>query len=64
MDRWAPLLGGVDLKTGSRGVFDVQVDGETIFSKAGLSRFPAEGEIVGLLRPRLGPPPQWRSKHG
>ncbi|TMD01841.1 MAG: hypothetical protein E6I58_02000 [Chloroflexi bacterium] len=63
MDKWAPVLSGVELKTGSRGVFDVEIDGEKIFSKALLARFPAEGEIKKLLAPKLGPPPEWRSKH-
>jgi predicted Rdx family selenoprotein len=62
MDRWAPLLDGVELKTGSRGVFDVDVDVEKIFSKARAGRFPAEGEIASLLHPKLGPPPEWRSR--
>jgi len=63
MDKWAPVLGGVELKTGSRGVFDVAVDTETVFSKGLLKRFPAKGEIGKLLAPKLGPPPEWRSKH-
>ena len=37
---------------GSRGAFDVVVDGETIFSKHREHRFPAPGEIVDLLRNR------------
>jgi selT/selW/selH-like putative selenoprotein len=63
MDRWAPVLEGVELKTGSKGRFEVHLDGEEIFSKARLDRFPANGEVVKLLAPRLGPPPQWRSDH-
>jgi selT/selW/selH-like putative selenoprotein len=63
LDKWAPVLGSVELKGGSRGVFDVEVDGQKVFSKALLDRFPAEGEIANLLRPKLGPPPQWRPTH-
>ena len=63
LDKWAPVLSGVELKSGSRGVFDVELDGEKVFSKALVDRFPAEGEIANLLRPKLGPPPQWRSTH-
>jgi len=37
------------LTAGSGGVFDVTVDGKTIFSKHELSRFPEEGEIVRML---------------
>jgi selenoprotein W-related protein len=34
------------------GVFEVSVDGETIFSKRALGRFPDEGEILGSIRAR------------
>jgi len=60
LDRWAPVLGGVELKTGSHGVFEVSIDGEEVFSKARLDRFPDKGEVVKLLGPKLGPPPEWR----
>jgi selT/selW/selH-like putative selenoprotein len=63
LDRWAPVLSGLELKTGSRGRFEVHVDGEEIFSKARLDRFPAKGEIVKILEPKLGSPPGWRSSH-
>lgn len=32
------------------GVFEVTVDGKTVFSKRALGRFPDDGEVVGLLR--------------
>ena len=63
MDRWAPVLDGVELKTGSKGRFEVLIDGQDVFSKARLGRFPAEGEVAKLLEPKLGVPPQWRSSH-
>ncbi len=63
LDRWAPLLGGVELKTGSHGSFEISVDGQEVFSKSRLDRFPAKGEVAKLLGPRLGPPPQWRPSH-
>jgi selT/selW/selH-like putative selenoprotein len=42
----------VDLEKGSRGVFDVHVDGTRVFSKHELHRFPDSGEIVGALAER------------
>ncbi|MBP9093675.1 Rdx family protein [bacterium] len=36
----------------SGGVFEIEVDGELIFSKAKLGRFPAEGEVLDLLSSR------------
>lgn len=34
------------------GVFEVTVDGDVIFSKKSLGRFPDDGEILGLIRGR------------
>jgi selenoprotein W-related protein len=36
----------------SGGVFEIEVDGELIFSKAQLGRFPAEGEVLDILSSR------------
>lgn len=63
MDRWAPLLEGVELKTGSKGRFEVLIDGQEVFSKARLDRFPADGEVAKALAAKLGPPARWRSDH-
>jgi hypothetical protein len=35
-------------------VFDVRLDGELLFSKKQLGRFPAPGEVEEALAPRLG----------
>jgi selT/selW/selH-like putative selenoprotein len=37
---------------GDRGVFDVAVDGRTIFSKYSAHRFPEAVEIIQALRAR------------
>jgi len=63
LGRWAPVVGGVELKTGSHGRFEVSVDGQEVFSKDRLGRFPTKGEIAKLLEPRLGSPPEWRPSH-
>jgi selT/selW/selH-like putative selenoprotein len=39
----------VDLIEGARGVFDVVVDGELVFSKHAAGRFPEDREIVVKL---------------
>ena len=41
--------------TGSKGVFDVVVDGETIFSKKAEGRHAKPGEVLERFRARLGP---------
>lgn len=34
------------------GAYEITVDGDVVFSKLKLGRFPNEGEILGLLRDR------------
>lgn len=38
---------------GSGGVFEVRLDGATIYSKQATGRHPAPGEVLAALRPRL-----------
>ncbi|MDE0733137.1 MAG: hypothetical protein OSB72_08775 [Gammaproteobacteria bacterium] len=40
------------LIAGSGGIFDVVRDGERVFSKHSLGRFPANGELRVLLKSR------------
>jgi hypothetical protein len=39
-------------REGAKSQYDVVVDGETIFSKQALGRYPEDGEIVELLSSR------------
>jgi selenoprotein W-related protein len=41
-----------ELIKGDRGIFDVRVDGELIFSKKTAGRFPRNGEISQIVRDR------------
>ena len=47
---------GVDaeLIKGSHGIFDVKVDGKTVYSKDQTGRFPNEGEVTGLMKKGKG----------
>ena len=38
-----------ELTPGSGGIFDVKLNGETVFSKHEVGRFPKDGEISDLL---------------
>ena len=38
-----------DLKPGHGGVFDVELDGQRIYSKDETHRFPNPGEVDGLI---------------
>ena len=52
---WAPIIGDIDLVPSSGGRFEVTLDGDLIFSKADLGRHAEPGEIVAIVRERLGP---------
>jgi predicted Rdx family selenoprotein len=43
---------GIDARliAGSKGIFDVLLDGELIYSKAHTGRFPLSGEVLTTLR--------------
>jgi len=43
----------VNQNTGSGGVFDVELDGEKIFSKWDQNRFPDNKEILQVIEARL-----------
>ena len=40
----------------SGGVFEVTLDGELLYSKKASGRHAAPGEVVGLVRRRVGEP--------
>jgi selT/selW/selH-like putative selenoprotein len=40
----------VKLIEGKDGVFEVVVEGDLVFSKRRIGRFPDDGEVVGLIR--------------
>ena len=42
----------VELIKGKDGVFEVTVDGDLVFSKRALGRFPDDGEVVKAIRGR------------
>lgn len=48
-------LGGVCLKPGAGGIFEVRLDGETIFSRKAEGRFPESKELKQLVRDRIAP---------
>jgi predicted Rdx family selenoprotein len=59
---WAPILRGVALTSGTKGRFEVTLDGEVIFSKASLQRHANPGEVAAEVERRIGPSLDWR-KH-
>lgn len=52
---FADEIGEVALIPGQGGVFDIRIDGEVVYSKSALGRFPEAGELKQLVRDRIAP---------
>ncbi len=50
----------MELATGTKGRFEVTLDGELIFSKAALKRHASPGEVSAEVERRIGAPLEWR----
>jgi predicted Rdx family selenoprotein len=46
-------VGAVELVPGANGIFDVHVDGDLVFTKSMLGRYPEPEDVIPLLHPRL-----------
>jgi hypothetical protein len=44
----------VNVVTGADGIFDVHVDGDLVFTKSMIGRYPEPDDVMPLLRTRLG----------
>jgi selenoprotein W-related protein len=49
------VIDEVRLVMGSKGVFDVRVDGEIIYSKREIGRHAKPGEVLEIFKARLDP---------
>lgn len=56
---YAPFL-VTEIVPARRGEFEVELDGELLFSRLQADRFPEYAELRPELERRLGPPPAWR----
>ena len=48
-------LGEIALVPGTGGVFEIRLNGETVFSKKQAQRFPESKELKQLIRDRIAP---------
>ncbi len=44
----------LEVVPGKNGIFDVHVDGELVFTKSMLGRYPDPDDVAPLLRDKLG----------
>jgi len=49
------VIDELTLAPGSKGIFDVDVDGERLYSKHETGRHAEPGEVLRLFRDRIGP---------
>jgi selenoprotein W-related protein len=54
LDGWSPVLRVLELVPGTGGVFDVHVDGQLVFEKKMLGRYPDPDDVLPLLRSVIG----------
>ena len=47
-------MSAVEVVPGADGIFDVHVDGELVFTKSMLGRYPQPDDVMPLLREKLG----------
>jgi len=54
LSRYQHIVRSLTFTTGSKGVFDVKVDGNLIYSKAETGRHAEPGEVLGLFTDAYG----------
>lgn len=52
---WGGTLASIEVVPGTGGVFDVDVNGERVFTKAMIGRYPEPDDVLPLIRDAIGP---------
>jgi len=53
LEEWEDVVSVLEVVPGADGIFDVHVNGELVFTKSMLGRYPQPDEVVSLVRERL-----------
>ena len=53
LEEWENVIGSVEVVPGTGGIFDVHVDGDLVFTKSMLGRYPEPDDVVPVLRTKL-----------
>ena len=48
------MIGALEVVPGANGIFDVHVDGELVFTKSMLGRYPEPEDVTPLVKDKLG----------
>ena len=54
LEDWEDVVSALEVVPGADGIFDVHVDGDLVFTKSMLGRYPDPDDVVPLLREKLG----------
>jgi selenoprotein W-related protein len=54
LERYQHVIDSVTVVTGAKGVFDVEVDGELLYSKHATGRHAQPGEVLAQFTERYG----------
>ena len=54
LEEWEGVIGELEVVPGVGGIFDVHVDGELVFTKSMIGRYPQPDDVVPLIRERIG----------
>lgn len=54
LEEWEDAIGVLEVVPGANGIFDVHVDGELVFTKSMLGRYPDPDDVTPLLGDKLG----------
>ena len=53
LEEWEARIGLLEVVPGKGGIFDVHMDGELVFTKSMIGRYPQPDDVVPLIRERL-----------
>ena len=54
LEEWEEAIGALEIVPGVNGIFDVHVDGELVFEKKMIGRYPQPDDVLPLLAEKLG----------
>ncbi len=54
LEEWEARIGVLEVVPGKGGIFDVHMDGELVFTKSMIGRYPQPDDVVPLMRERFG----------
>jgi selenoprotein W-related protein len=54
LEEWEDVIGAVEVVPGANGIFDVHVDGDLVFTKSMLGRYPEPEEVTPLVGEKIG----------